>query len=92
MLMLMLAGLCLCWCAVARIALVKPDKARGVENMILNAGKRGQLGEKVNERDHHAHVVLTVLHPLCLLLLSHCSSSLTVLSFVVARCLRSAWW
>ena len=33
--------------AVSRIALVKPDKARGVENMILAAAQRGQLGEKV---------------------------------------------
>jgi programmed cell death protein 5 len=32
---------------LARIALVKPDKARGVENMILGAAQRGQLGERV---------------------------------------------
>ncbi len=33
--------------AVSRIALVKPDKARGVEDILLNAAKRGQLGQKV---------------------------------------------
>ena len=32
--------------AVARIALVKPDKARGVENMILQAAQRGMMNEK----------------------------------------------
>lgn len=34
-------------CAVSRIALVKPDKARSIENMILSAAQRGALGEKV---------------------------------------------
>mmetsp|Transcript_18604 Transcript_18604/g.52015 ORF Transcript_18604/g.52015 Transcript_18604/m.52015 type:complete len:127 (+) Transcript_18604:91-471(+) len=29
---------------LSRIALVKPDKARGVENMILQMAQRGQLG------------------------------------------------
>lgn len=33
---------------VSRIALVKPEKARGVENMILAAAQRGALGEKVS--------------------------------------------
>jgi DNA-binding TFAR19-related protein (PDSD5 family) len=33
--------------AVARIALVKPDKARNVENMILSAAQRGALQNKV---------------------------------------------
>ena len=33
--------------AVARIALVKPEKAKGVENMILQMAQRGQLTEKV---------------------------------------------
>lgn len=33
--------------AVARIALVKPDKARNVENMILAAAQRGALQNKV---------------------------------------------
>jgi DNA-binding TFAR19-related protein (PDSD5 family) len=33
--------------AVSRIALVKPDKARAVENMILNMAQRGQLMERV---------------------------------------------
>lgn len=32
---------------VARIALVKPDKARSVENMILAAAQRGAITEKV---------------------------------------------
>jgi DNA-binding TFAR19-related protein (PDSD5 family) len=35
-------------CAVARIALVKPEKARGVEDVILNAAQRGQIAEKVH--------------------------------------------
>jgi len=36
--------------AVARIALVKADKARAVENMILAAAQRGALGgEKVSD-------------------------------------------
>lgn len=34
---------------LARIALVKPDKARNVENMILTAAKRGALQSKVSE-------------------------------------------
>lgn len=34
-------------CAVARIALVKPEKARGVEDVLLNAAQRGQIVEKV---------------------------------------------
>lgn len=33
--------------AVARIALVKPDKAHGVENLILQMAQRGQIIEKV---------------------------------------------
>ncbi|KAK4347331.1 hypothetical protein RND71_033670 [Anisodus tanguticus] len=34
---------------VARIALVKPDKARGVEDVILRAAQYGQITEKVSE-------------------------------------------
>jgi len=34
---------------VSRIGLVKPDKARSIEDMILNAAKRGALTEKVSE-------------------------------------------
>jgi programmed cell death protein 5 len=33
--------------AVARISLVKPDKARAIEDMILMAARRGQIQEKV---------------------------------------------
>ena len=33
---------------VARIALVKPDKARGVEDVILRAAQYGQITEKVS--------------------------------------------
>jgi DNA-binding TFAR19-related protein (PDSD5 family) len=40
---------CYSVCAVARIALVKPEKARGVEDVILNAAQRGQIAEKVHE-------------------------------------------
>ncbi|KAL3615168.1 hypothetical protein CASFOL_040829 [Castilleja foliolosa] len=34
---------------LARIALVKPDKARGVEDVILRAARTGQIAEKVSE-------------------------------------------
>ncbi|WMV15655.1 hypothetical protein MTR67_009040 [Solanum verrucosum] len=34
----------------ARIALVKPDKARGVEDVILRAAQYGQITEKVSEQ------------------------------------------
>lgn len=33
--------------SVARIALVKPEKARGVEDVILRAAQMGQIVEKV---------------------------------------------
>ena len=35
-------------CAVARIALVKPEKARGVENLVLQMAQRGQITDKVS--------------------------------------------
>ncbi|CAN4082091.1 unnamed protein product [Withania somnifera] len=35
---------------VARIALVKPDKARGVEDVILRGAQYGQITEKVSEQ------------------------------------------
>ncbi|KAI3466798.1 hypothetical protein Pfo_023461 [Paulownia fortunei] len=34
---------------LARIALVKPDKARGVEDVILRAAQMGQIAGKVSE-------------------------------------------
>jgi DNA-binding TFAR19-related protein (PDSD5 family) len=34
---------------VARIALVKPDKAKGVEDVILRGAQYGQITEKVSE-------------------------------------------
>lgn len=34
---------------LARIALVKPDKARGVEDVVLRAAQMGQIVEKVSE-------------------------------------------
>ncbi|CAL8469228.1 g8769 [Coccomyxa elongata] len=34
---------------LARIALVKPDKARGVENLVLQMAQRGQITENVSE-------------------------------------------
>ncbi|KAG6385276.1 hypothetical protein SASPL_154108 [Salvia splendens] len=37
------------FCAVARIALVKLEKARGVEDVILRAAQTGQIVEKVSE-------------------------------------------
>lgn len=42
------AMLCRCAAAVSRVALVKPEKARNVENMILAAAQRGQLMERVS--------------------------------------------
>ncbi|CAI9087918.1 OLC1v1022119C2 [Oldenlandia corymbosa var. corymbosa] len=35
--------------SVARIALVKPEKARGVEDVIIRAAQMGQIAEKVSE-------------------------------------------
>ena len=35
--------------AVSRIGLVKPEKARAIEDMIIGAARRGALSEKVNE-------------------------------------------
>ena len=35
--------------AVARIALVKPEKARAIEDMIIGAARKGALKEKVSE-------------------------------------------
>mmetsp|Transcript_11364 Transcript_11364/g.19913 ORF Transcript_11364/g.19913 Transcript_11364/m.19913 type:complete len:131 (-) Transcript_11364:480-872(-) len=34
---------------LSRIALVKPEKARGIENLIISMAQRGQLSEKVSE-------------------------------------------
>ncbi|CAD7698108.1 unnamed protein product [Ostreobium quekettii] len=34
---------------LARIALVKPDKARGIENMLLMQAQTGRLTEKISE-------------------------------------------
>ncbi|CAL2252138.1 unnamed protein product [Prunus armeniaca] len=34
---------------IARIALVKPEKAKGVEDVILRAAQMGQIAEKVSE-------------------------------------------
>lgn len=34
---------------LARIGLVKPEKAKGVETMVLQMAQRGQLNEKVSE-------------------------------------------
>jgi DNA-binding TFAR19-related protein (PDSD5 family) len=36
---------------VSRIALVKPDKARGVENMLISMAQRGQISEPVRRKD-----------------------------------------
>ncbi|EFJ24174.1 hypothetical protein SELMODRAFT_415003 [Selaginella moellendorffii] len=34
---------------LSRIALVKPEKAKGVEDLILHSAQRGQITEKVSE-------------------------------------------
>jgi hypothetical protein len=53
--------------AVARVALVKPDKARNVENMILTAAKRGALQSKVGEYKEQRHPGSTALVELLVL-------------------------
>jgi programmed cell death protein 5 len=35
--------------AVSRIGLVKPEKSRAIEDMIISAARRGSLTEKVTE-------------------------------------------
>jgi programmed cell death protein 5 len=37
-------------CVVGRISLVKAEKARAVEDIILRAAQSGQLAEKVDEK------------------------------------------
>eukprot|EP00899_Mesostigma_viride_P002289 jgi/Mesvir1/12060/Mv00346-RA.1 len=34
---------------LSRIALVKPDKARGIEDMIIRAAQAGRIGERISE-------------------------------------------
>lgn len=41
---------------VARIALVKPDKARGVEDVVLRAAQMGQIVDKVGSNVAHIFV------------------------------------
>ena len=41
--------LCVCVCVVNRIALVKPEKARQVEDALLRAAQMRQLGGRVSE-------------------------------------------
>jgi programmed cell death protein 5 len=36
-------------CAVARIAIVKPEKARAIEDMVIQMAQRGQLAAKIDE-------------------------------------------
>ena len=40
---------------VARIALVKPEKARGVEDVLLRSAQMGQITEKVKKK-HRYHI------------------------------------
>ena len=47
--------------AVARIALVKPDKARGVENMVLAMAQRGQIQEQARSDGRLAAGILAAL-------------------------------
>lgn len=35
--------------AVSRIAIVKPDKARAIEDMVIQMAQRGQLAAKIDE-------------------------------------------
>jgi hypothetical protein len=56
------ACVCVSLCAVNRIALVKPEKARAVENLIINMAQRGQLMEKVRLM---AYVIASYMHIIC---------------------------
>lgn len=60
-------------CTVARIALVKPDKARGVEDLVIRMAQMGQITEKVRRSvtvefellaacDESMHVFILVVH------------------------------
>ncbi|KAI5616299.1 programmed cell death protein 5 [Silurus asotus] len=40
---------CLCLIAVSNLALVKPDKAKAVENYLIQMARFGQLGGKISE-------------------------------------------
>ena len=51
--------------AVARIALVKPDKARGVENMVLAMAQRGQIQEQARSDGRRRHPRRSLLHSPC---------------------------
>ncbi|CAF1709812.1 unnamed protein product [Brassica napus] len=44
---------------IARIALVKPEKARGVEDVILRAAQMGQIVEKVRIQSIHFLILIT---------------------------------
>lgn len=61
---------------MSRIALVKPEKARAVEDMVLRAAQTGQLTQKVDEaklitlleqltEKQAKPTKITVGHPLC---------------------------
>jgi hypothetical protein len=60
-------------CTVARIALVKPDKARGVEDLVIRMAQMGQITEKVRRSvtvefellaacNESMHVFILVVH------------------------------
>lgn len=38
-----------CCCIVSRIAIVKPEKARAIEDMVIQMAQRGQLAAKIDE-------------------------------------------
>lgn len=57
----LLDDFCCSWLAVSRIALVKPDKARGVEDVILRSAQMGQITEKVCSGASHC-----ILHNRCI--------------------------
>jgi programmed cell death protein 5 len=38
-----------CWGAVSRIALVRPERAKGIEQLLMRMAQGGQLRGKVSE-------------------------------------------
>lgn len=42
-------GCLFCAATVSRIAIVKPEKARAIEDMVIQMAQRGQLAAKIDE-------------------------------------------
>ncbi len=66
---------------LARIALVKPDKARGVEEFIMQQAARGQITEKISEDRLIRYVHAVWLPQACRL---HCCEHRLVAPLIIA--------